>query len=52
MDRRARLGKGCHSDFLDEEFRISGKQLLLLLFIVFVFFALCFICKGPTYGYL
>lgn len=48
----ARLGKGCHPDFLDEEFKITGKQLLLIMFLVFVFFTLCFLCKGPTYGVL
>lgn len=53
MDRNnpARLGKG-HPDFLEEEFKISVKQLLLIMFLVFIFFALCFICKGPTYGLL
>ena len=52
MDRRARLGKGCHPDFLDEEFHISGRELLLIFFLVFLFFAIAFICKGPTYGVL
>ena len=51
-NKPARLGKGCHPDFLEEEFKISGKQLLLIMFLVFIFFALCFICKGPTYGML
>lgn len=52
MDKPARLGKGCHPDFLDEEFKISGKELIVIFFIVFFFFALAFICKGPTYGIL
>lgn len=54
MDRNnpARLGKGCHPDFLEEEFRITGKQMLLIIFFVFLFFAFAFICKGPTYGVL
>lgn len=49
---KPRLGKGCHPDFLDEEFSISGKQVLLIFFLVSLFFALAFICKGPTMGYL
>lgn len=47
-----RLGKGQHPDFLDEEFKITGKQLLLIMFLVFLFFAFCFVIKGPTMGYL
>ena len=35
-----------------EELRISGKSLLSLFFLVVVFFVLCFIMKGPTYGVL
>ena len=47
-----RLGKEQYPDFLEEEFKITGKQLLLIFFLVFLFFAFAFICKGPTYGVL
>lgn len=49
---KPRLGKGQHPDFLDEEFKITGKQLLLIFFLVFLFFTFCFVIKGPTYGVL
>ena len=35
-----------------DDLRISTKSLLSLFFLVFVFFVLCFIMKGPTYGVL
>ena len=48
----ARLGKGCHGGFLNDEFTISGRQILAIIFFVFLFFVVCFTIKGPTYGVL
>lgn len=47
---KPRLGKGQHPDFLDEEFKITGKQLLLIMVLVFLFFAICFVMQPQTYG--
>ena len=48
----ARLGKGCHADFLDDELTISVRAVLIIALMTALFFALCFLCKGPTMGYL
>jgi len=52
MTSKPRLGKGCHGGFLNDEFTISGRQLLAILLFVFIFFVVCFTIKGPTYGVL
>ena len=48
--QKPRLYKQPYDD--REQLRISGKSLLSLFFLVVVFFVLCFIMKGPTYGVL
>lgn len=39
-------------DFLNDGKTIHIKNWVLLTIFVIIFFILCFICKGPTYGYL
>lgn len=51
MNKPARLNKAAN-DTLEKELRISVKTLLLLLFLVGLFFAFCFMMKPPTYGVL
>lgn len=48
--KKPRLYKATYDD--GDDLRISTKSLLSLFFLVFVFFVLCFIMKGPTYGVL
>ena len=49
---KARLDKKESDNILETELRISVKTLVLIIFIVFVFFALCFIAVPQTYGLL
>ncbi|MBO7443475.1 MAG: hypothetical protein J6T69_01430 [Methanobrevibacter sp.] len=47
----ARLGKQPNCS-IEPELRISVKSLLFIAFLCILFFAFCFIVKGPTYGIL
>ena len=48
--QKPRLYKASYDD--REQYRISGKSLLSLIFLTIVFIGLCFLIKGPTYGVL
>lgn len=45
-----RLGKGQHPDFLDEQFTITGKQLVLIFLLACLFVAFCIVMQPQTYG--
>ena len=48
----ARLGKCNAHEVLEEQLAISSKELLIIFLFVVIFGVLCFLCKGPTMGYL
>ena len=52
MSKPARLGKCNAHEVLEQQLTISAKTLWVLAFVSILFFVLCFICKGPTYGIL
>lgn len=50
MSKPVRLNKA-HEDLLERELHISVKTLLIIILLVILFFAFCFMMQPVTYGF-